>query len=346
MLQGRDSANASEIPTNQGAKAVAKESTVVKTTNAKIAENRSTNQLNLVSTTPTTETANPRLHLLAADPINVVVNPDFPQPKSNSNLAQVNERSDTQNQVNKKNDLGLAVQFGNSTSFGVQGKVGVADNISIRPEVFFSSGSDVEFNSPQVSNPVTIAPNTPFTTTTQQFLTADYTTTLAFTTNITVGNYPAGTIVSAGTSIPAGFSIPDVGPAGTTIPLGIPATTAKSRPTGTSFGLAVTYDFKLDPQGKSTVYLGPKVAFSSASGSITGLGGSGTLNTNETKIGLVAGVDYAISDGFTIGANATYNFSRSLSGSISANGQSISVNDFIKPAGSAIDFGIRLGYQF
>ena len=94
----------------------------------------------------------------------------------NSGLTQANELAPnsvdaaTQNQIQyKRNNVGVAVQFGNGTSFGVQGKVGVAENISIRPEVFFNSGSNAENRLTTLSdinlpNFTTINTNGPFTT--------------------------------------------------------------------------------------------------------------------------------------------------------------------------------------
>jgi opacity protein-like surface antigen len=288
----------------------------------------------------------------------------------------------------QRNDAGFAVQFGNSTNFGIQGKVGISDNFSLRPEIFFGGGSSVEnssFTSPvEFLSPVPVtAPTTltlpalvnvgtlvlPLTTNT------NFTTPAAFTTNIPVvaggvtfpagTTIPAGTIIPAGTRVPAGttfppgFTIPagvtllagTVVPANTRIPAGLvlPAGTIGSRLSGTSFGLAATYDFKLDPQGKSTAYIGPKVSFASASGpaTINGADVPGSkLDISDTKIGIVAGADYGVSDNFTIGASVTYNLSRSVSGSGSFGVLNTNVNNFIQPAGSSLDFGVRAAYRF
>jgi hypothetical protein len=182
----------------------------------------------------------------------------------------------------RKYDAGLAVQFGNSTSVGIQGRVGVADNISIRPELFFNSGSTVE-------NKVTIP--------------------------TFVGNFPPGTL--------------------------------KGNLSGPSFGVAVTYDLKLDPQGQSTAYLGPKVSLASLSGSVVTNQGTEVIqkiSLDEAKFGLVAGVDYAVSNDFLVGANITCNLSRSLS--VSNNGGRTSLNDEIQSSGNSVDFGIRASYRF
>ncbi len=170
----------------------------------------------------------------------------------------------------RKYDAGLAVQFGNSTSIGIQGRVGVADNISIRPEIFFNSSSTLESRQ-----------------------------------------------------------------------LGI-----QSNASGPSFGLAATYDFKLDAQGQSTAYIGPKVSVSSLSSDpFTIQGVPYKAQVDETKIGLVAGVDYAVSSDFLVGANITYNLSRSTSVS-DGNGSRINLNDIVQSSGNSVDFGIRASYRF
>lgn len=311
-------------------------------------------------------------HLVSISPINEALNPEVSTKKSNSSLAQAAGRINSPNQMqDKKNDIGLAVQFGNSTSFGVQGKVGLTDNISIRPEVFFSSGTNLESPKDTLLGNFNTFPNNAdnsFTLPSTLTINENFTTPVRFTTTAPVSFnrdivrngvvvIPAGTILPAGSVVPAGDIIPagSILPAGFVLPAGITipnavasAGFAKAKTTGTSFGVAVTYDLKLDPQAKSTAYFGPKVTFASASGPLTiGANAPGvTINTSETKIGLVAGVDYAVSDGFTIGANATYNFSRSVSGTGSLNGQTTNIDSILKPVGSALDFGIRIGYQF
>jgi Opacity family porin protein len=176
----------------------------------------------------------------------------------------------------RKYDAGLAVQFGDSTSVGIQGRVGVADNISIRPEIFFNSSS-------------------------------------------TLGNRQFG-------SIPAGA--------------------IQRNASGPSFGVAATYDLKLDPQGQSTAYIGPKVSVSSLSSDpFTFQGADYQLKLDETKIGLVAGVDYAVSNDFLVGANITYNLSRSLSVS-NGNGGRTDLNNIIQSSGNSVDFGVRASYRF
>jgi hypothetical protein len=195
----------------------------------------------------------------------------------------------------KKNNVGLGIQFGNSTSFGIDGKVGVSDNFSIRPSIYF--GSKVGIESKELS--------------------ADKAKTL-------------GGVDTGGRNIPAGFS-----------------TISGS---GTSLGIGATYDFKIDPENKTSLYVGPKISFNSASGpqiltnpttkeSVE----TGTkTNLTETKIGLIFGGDFAVSNDFTIGANITYNLGRSIS--VSNSGPN--TGEIFQPSGSALDFGIRAAFQF
>jgi hypothetical protein len=383
-------------------------------------------------------------------PINT--QPQVQNPQINTPPPQLSGLTATQNQVQyRRNDLGVAVQFGNGTSIGIQGKLGLTDNISIRPEFFFGSGGgeleskDKEFTSslqiPAVS-PISELPTAtgayglftnsdrygiltePFkvdrlrfpnsfitdvafgsfaagdlvpagtdlfgTNTTlpagfviprqtvifsegvnppslnyvpasyigtgsqKPVLAKDYKVTIPFTTlpNQPVGNIPGNTPVPAGTIIPAGtsiaFGVPFDSRTDSTIPVITRSGAIKSKITkSTSLGLAVTYDFKLDPQGKSTAYLGPKVAFTSTVGEVDlqpGITNPLPLNANETKIGLVAGIDYVLFDGFTIGANANYYFSRNLSGSVNSPRGPIDFQS--SGGGNSTDFGLRIGYQF
>jgi opacity protein-like surface antigen len=276
----------------------------------------------------------------------------------------------------KRNDAGLAIQFGNSTNIGIQGKISISDRFSLRPEIFFGSGSTVENKT--FTTPVTFDNPSAFTTPTSFIIPAipgpaTLVVPLTVPTNFTLTNsivlngqtlaagtvVPAGTIIPAGTTIGAGSTIPTgtvltAGtnvPANTRIPAGIviPAGTIGSRLSGTSFGLAATYDFKLDPQGKSIAYVGPKIGFSSASGSATINGAEivgSKLDISETKIGLVAGADYGISDNLTIGANLTYNISRSVNTSGSFGFLNTNINNFVQSTGSSLDFGVRAAYQF
>jgi Opacity family porin protein len=277
----------------------------------------------------------------------------------------------------KRNDAGLAIQFGNGTSIGIQGKIGISDNFSLRPEFFFGGGSSVQnstfttaapFPLPAASTSPTslVLPAIPgpATLVVPLTVTRDFTTISSIVSNGTT--IPAGSVIRAGTIIPAGTAIPSgtVLPAGTVLAAGtnipantvvptgtvIPAGTIGSRLSGgTSFGLAATYDFKLDSQGKSTAYIGPKIAFASASGpgTINGVDIAGSnLNVSETKIGLVFGADYGISDDLTIGANFTYNLSRSVNVSGSLGVDNGNISNAVQSTGSSLDFGIRAAYRF
>lgn len=87
-------------------------------------------------------------------PINI--QPQVQNPQINTPPPMPSGLTATQNQIQyKRNDLGVAVQFGNDTSIGIQGKLGLTDNISIRPEFFFGSGGgeleNKEFPSSQTS---------------------------------------------------------------------------------------------------------------------------------------------------------------------------------------------------
>ncbi len=88
-------------------------------------------------------------------PINI--QPQVQNPQINTPPPMPSGFSATQNQIQyRRNDLGVAVQFGNGTSIGIQGKVGLTDNISIRPEFFFGNGGgeleNKEFPSSQSSS--------------------------------------------------------------------------------------------------------------------------------------------------------------------------------------------------
>lgn len=111
--------------------------------------------------------------------------------------------------------------------------------------------------------------------------------------------------------------------------------------TGTGYGLAVTYDFK-SPDSKIVGYVGPRILFGSASGSGTRGGTAFTTSTNETNIGLTAGADYAITPDFTAGLNATYNFSRSGTTSVTATDRTFSSSI----SGGTFNVGINAAYSF
>jgi hypothetical protein len=111
-------------------------------------------------------------------------------------------------------------------------------------------------------------------------------------------------------------------------------------PSGTAYGLAVTYDF-IFSNSKISGYVGPRILFVSASDNA---GTTVNVKANETNIGLIAGVDYAISDKFTAGINATYDVSRS--GSYSVTGSNNGRDRTESISGSGFNVGINLGYSF
>jgi opacity protein-like surface antigen len=211
----------------------------------------------------------------------------FRLPQSNA-LAQTG----LENSQTKRSDLGLGIQFGNSTSFGIDAKIGVAENFSLRPSIYFGSQPGVENKAIPANNP----------------------------TNSSGSEIKAGRVTNSNT--------------------------------GTSFGIAATYDFKIDPDGKTSVYIGPKIVFTSAAGPVTvdGAKQSNTPNNifdfSETKIGLIIGADMAVTNDLAIGVNAAYNFSRSISTSGSGLQGFPTGGSLFQPAGTSLDFGIRAAYRF
>jgi opacity protein-like surface antigen len=211
-----------------------------------------------------------------------------------SELPQSNALAQTglENSQTKRNDLGLGIQFGNSTSFGLDGKIGIAENFSLRPSVYFGSQPGVENKAIPANDP----------------------------TNSSGSEIKAGRVTNSST--------------------------------GTSFGIAATYDFKIDPDGKTSIYIGPKIAFTSASGPVTvdGVKQSNTPNNifdfSETKIGLIIGADMAVTNDLAIGVNAAYSFSRSISASGSGVQGFPTGSGLFQPAGTSLDFGIRAAYRF
>jgi hypothetical protein len=109
---------------------------------------------------------------------------------------------------------------------------------------------------------------------------------------------------------------------------------------GTDFGVAATYDVKLDDQGKSVAYFGPKISFASAS--VSGPRGSGSLS--GTEFGLLVGLDYGVSDSINIGASIGIPISSSISGSGIIDGQTVQVNG--TASGGSTTFKISAGYRF
>jgi opacity protein-like surface antigen len=112
---------------------------------------------------------------------------------------------------------------------------------------------------------------------------------------------------------------------------------------GIGYGLAVTYDFK-SPDSKIVGHVGPRILFASTSGSgtFTGTTQGFTTSTNETNIGLTAGADYAIAPDITAGINATYNFSRSGTTSVTSSGGTTSTG----LSGGTFNVGINAAYSF
>jgi opacity protein-like surface antigen len=112
---------------------------------------------------------------------------------------------------------------------------------------------------------------------------------------------------------------------------------------GIGYGLAVTYDFK-SPDSKIVGYVGPRILFGSSSGSGTFAGSTQgfTTSANETNIGLTAGADYAIAPDITAGINATYNFSRSGTATLTSGGLTGST----ALSGGTFNVGINAGYSF
>lgn len=209
---------------------------------------------------------------------------DLTLDKSPSTSTQIAQSSSEQVQPKKNSDVGLGIQFGNSASFGIDYRVGVADNFSLRSSVYAGSQPGAENK-----------------------------------------------------RIPAGSGIFDGA---------VEAGLITNSNTGISYGIAATYDFKIDSDGKTSAYIGPKVAVTSVSGPLTVNGQQsnlGTLDLTEAKIGLIFGADMAVTKDLDIGVNATYNFSRSISASV----QGLpGAGSFIQPTGSSLDFGIRAAYRF
>jgi Opacity family porin protein len=210
--------------------------------------------------------------------------------------------------------IGPAIEFGGGgTSFGIKGKIGVGQQFSIRPMILFGykpsvSGSDI-LKGTGTNNQVT---NQPIILDPRLITPTD-------TKNANlVSEYPGS---------------------------------------GIGYGLALTYDFK-SADGKIQGYIGPRILFGSASNSvnITGStasaltladGASITTSTSETNIGLTAGTDFAISENFTAGVNATYDFYRSGNYNFSGNSLVTGATSINAPlSGGNFKFGVNVGYNF
>jgi hypothetical protein len=215
----------------------------------------------------------------------------------------------------KQNSIGPAIEFGGGgTSYGIKSKIGVSPQFSIRPTILFGykpsvSGSDI-LKGTVTNNQGTNQPINP------------------------TGAIPTSDQQSALNS----FASDSLG-------------------SGIAYGLSLTYDFK-SADGKIQGYIGPSILFGSASNSsnTTGSGAStlgfpngvsATTSTSETNIGLTAGTDLAISENFTAGVNATYNFSRSGNYNFSANAPGVGNASLTAPlSGGNFKFGVNFGYSF
>jgi opacity protein-like surface antigen len=207
----------------------------------------------------------------------------------------------------KQNSIGPAIEFsGGGTSFGIKGKVGVSPQISVRPMILFGYKPSVSRSDIAKGSSTSNIPGS--------------------TTPLTLGNVPAG-MEQELLNDPSFQAFADtlIGTVGS----------------GTAYGLAVTYDFK-SADSKISGYVGPRVLFGSASGSMSNSIGSFTTSTSETNIGLTAGADYAIAPDLTAGLSAAYDFSRSGTFSITT---PLGTNTS-QLSGGNFKMGINVGYSF
>ncbi|WP_295613990.1 hypothetical protein [Chamaesiphon sp. GL140_3_metabinner_50] len=108
---------------------------------------------------------------------------------------------------------------------------------------------------------------------------------------------------------------------------------------GVAYGAAITYDFE-SADKKLMGYFGPRILFASGSSKV----GNFDTSTTETSIGALIGADYAISGDFTAGLNATYNFSKS--GTLSVSGPGGFSGSAPVSGNSSFDIGVSFGYRF
>ena len=108
---------------------------------------------------------------------------------------------------------------------------------------------------------------------------------------------------------------------------------------GTAYGAAITYDFE-SADKKLMGYFGPRILFATGSSKV----GNFDTSTTETSIGALIGADYAISDSLTAGLNATYNFSKS--GTLSVSGPGGFSGSAPVSGNSSFDIGVSFGYRF
>ena len=87
-------------------------------------------------------------------------------------------------------------------------------------------------------------------------------------------------------------------------------------------------------------YFGPRILFASGSSKV----GNFDTNTTETSVGALLGADYAISGDLIAGLNATYNFSKS--GTLSVSGPGGFNGSAPISGNSSFDIGLSLGYRF
>lgn len=208
--------------------------------------------------------------------------------------------------------IGPAIEInGKGTSFGIQGKIRVAPRFEVRPIVLFGYEPNVEgtvtIGGQQTSG---IGPSFNEVASLQQLV---------------------GCATSAFCSAPGSITAPST-PSSSSRTVKIPAAS------GTAYGVALTYDLT-SPRNKLQAYVGPRILFASTSGNQDSI----SIKANETNIGLIAGADYAISPSFTTGLNATYNFSRSGSYTLT-DAQNNSSKTSI--SGGDFRFGINFNYTF
>lgn len=210
--------------------------------------------------------------------------------------------------------IGPAIEInGKGASFGIGGKIRVAPRFEVRPIVLFGYEPNVEgtatFGGQQTSGTSLIDPNA-FGNLIREELCASPNTTVCLPPSVSTPSTQSNS--SRTVKIPAA--------------------------SGTAYGVALTYDLT-SQRSKLQAYVGPRILFASTSGNQDGI----SIKANETNIGLIAGADYAISPSFITGLNATYNFSRSGSYTLT-DAQNNSSKTSI--SGGDFRFGINFNYTF
>ena len=227
----------------------------------------------------------------------------------------------------RKVTVGPALEFsGGGTSFGIQGKVKVFKNFSVRPLILFGYTLGVGESDYKNGTVSTGGVYSGFGIT-QENVNAP-------------GNFASG----KGTVTPN--ITRKIDPALEKNLLGNNLNNLLKPVSGTAYGIAFTYDFTLLPESKLSGYVGPRILFASAA---TDRGSE--FKANETSIGIVAGVDYTIFNNLTAGLNVTYNFA--TIGSYKVRGQTfgkdtIQENYKYDVPFSSGDFkiGVNVGYNF